>query len=336
MKRKHLKLALAAACLLLALLLCLWGASHLIWGRSLQATVYEQLLRHRNAHPRTAEQEDAVLRARLEAGEKPVSLPDDLHFKSEIVETEREGMQFFTLNPDGPGPLIVYLHGGAYVHGFSAYQWRYMDRLAAATGSAIVALAYHLAPFGDYARAYEDLSGLWADLVAAHPGRRILLMGDSAGGGLALGLGESLVKQGARLPERLILFSPWVDISMENPDIADYVAVDPILHLDLVTLHGRYWAGSGDVHDWQASPLFGDMAGLPPVTIYLGTRELLYPDILLAHEKLLAAGVEAELRIGRGLNHDYPLMPLPEAERAFREVVKLIETRASGPQARTR
>ena len=76
MKRKGFKLALAAACLLPALLLCLSGLSHLIWGRSLQATAYEQILRHRNAHPRTVEQEDAVLRARLEAGEKPVSLPD--------------------------------------------------------------------------------------------------------------------------------------------------------------------------------------------------------------------------------------------------------------------
>ena len=324
MKRKHLKLTLAAACLLLALLLCLWGTSHLIWGRSLQATVYEQVLRHRNAHPRTAEQEDAVLRARLEAGEKPYALPEGLHLKSQIVESQREGMQVFTLNPDGPGPLIMYLHGGAYVHNFNAYQWRYMDRLASATDAAIVAPAYHLAPHADYARAYADLSGLWADLVAAHPGRRILLMGDSAGGGLALGLAEHLAKQGAPLPERLILFSPWVDISMENPDIAAFVPADPILHLDLVTLHGRYWAGSGDVHDWQASPLFGDMAGLPPVTIYLGTRELLYPDILLAHERLLAAGVEADLHIGRGLNHDYPLMPIPEAENAAREIVALV------------
>ena len=111
---------------------------------------------------------------------------------------------------------------------------------------------------------------------------------------------------------------------MDNPDIRDYVAVDPILHLDLVRVHGRFWAGNDDTHDPRVSPLYGDMTGLPPVTIYCGDRELLYPDITRACNKLLEAGVDADLIVGRGLNHDYPLMPLPEARTAVREVVKLI------------
>lgn len=323
-----MKKPLKAVLCLLAAAIALAGIglslNRIAYGRSIQATIYEWKLRRRNAHPRTVEAETDWLEARRAAGETPYALPQGLQFHVDVAESESNGLRVFTLNSGGDGPIVLYLHGGAYVHEFNAYQWRFMDRLARASNCKIVAPAYHLAPYGDYARACEDLRGLWRGLVTDNPGRPILLMGDSAGGGLALALGETLVRDGEALPERLILFSPWVDISMDNPDIQKYIPVEPILHYDLVKLHGQYWAGQGDVHDWQASPLFGGMAGLPPVTMYCGTRELLYPDILLMHNALLSAGVDADLKIGRGLNHDYPLMPLPEADRAFREVAALV------------
>ena len=322
--KKPLKVVL---CLLIAAILLAGIAlamNRMVYGRSIQATIYEWKLRRRNAHPRTVAAETEWLEARRAEGETPYALPSGLEFHVDIAESDQNGMKVFTLNAGGDGPVVLYLHGGAYVHEFNAYQWRFMDRLARETNCVIVAPAYHLAPYGDYARACDDLCALWRDLVSNNPGRPVLLMGDSAGGGLALALGETLVRNGEALPDRLILFSPWVDISMDNPDIQKYIPVEPILHYDLVKLHGQYWAGRGDVHDWQASPLFGDMAGLPPVTMYCGTRELLYPDILLARDALLAAGVDANLRIGEGLNHDYPLMPLPEADAAFREIAALV------------
>lgn len=320
---KTLLILLGALALLLA---AAAGLSRLVYGRSLRATVYEAILRRRYANPRTVEAEAERLNAKYEAGEKPYALPSSLRLRADVAESDFNGMQVFTLNGGGGAATVFYLHGGAYINPFNAYQWRFMDRLARKTGCEIVAPAYHLAPYADYARAYEDLSGLYRAYAAAHPGRRTVLMGDSAGGGLALGLAEYLAQAGDALPERLILFSPWVDISMDNPDIEEYVPLDPILHLHLVKLHGEYWAGRGDVHDWMASPLFGPMEGLPPVTVYAGTRELLYPDLLLLEEALRGAGVDVVLRVGAGMNHDYPLMPLPEANRAFREVVRLIDT----------
>jgi acetyl esterase/lipase len=97
----------------------------------------------------------------------------------------------------------------------------------------------------------------------------------------------------------------------------------PTLLLELGKVHGQYWAGAADTHHWQVSPLFGDMTGLPPTTVYCGTRELLYPDIRLAFDRLLAAGVDATLRVGTGLNHDWPLMPIPEADAAFEEIAEM-------------
>jgi acetyl esterase/lipase len=242
-------------------------------------------------------------------------------FRTPVQEKDFNGMKVFALNWEAGDALVLYLHGGAYINGFNQYQWRFMDTLAAEANCRVIAPAYHLAPWADYARAYDDLTALYRALLEENPGRRLILMGDSAGGGLALGLAEALAGGGDPLPERLILFSPWVDVSMDNPDIAGYLAVEPILHFALVKVHGQYWAGEADTRHWQVSPLFGDMTHLPPVTIYCGTRELLYPDILLARDQLAAAKVDVTLRVGQGLNHDWPLMPIPEAEEAFREIV---------------
>ena len=325
MKSKLLRMVRVAAAAALALALLAVGASHLIYGRSVKATVYEWVLRKRYANDRTAAQEVERLEARRAAGETPYRLPERVRLKSTLRETAREGMQVFTLNDAAASDVtVLYLHGGAYINPFNAYQWRFMDRLAAEAGCRVVAPAYHLAPFADCARAYGDLSGLYRDLLGERPGDRLILMGDSAGGGLALGLAQYLAQAGDPPAERLILFSPWVDVSMDNPEIEGYLRAEPILHLELMKVHGRFWAGEGDVHDPQVSPLYGDMAGLPPVTIYCGTREILYPDILLAYDKLRAAGVDAALHAARGLNHDYPLMPLPEAEATVKAVVAAV------------
>ena len=318
--KKTIRIVLIAAASLLALALCAVGLNRLVYGRSLRATLYEFRLRSRFATDRTAESEVRRLEARRQEAEPRATLPKNMAFSVPVEEAVRDGLQRFTLNGGGSGPLVLYLHGGAYVNGFNAHQWRFMDRLARQTGCTVVAPAYHLAPWADYARAYDDLTALYRTLLAEYPGRRLILMGDSAGGGLALGFAEALAANGDPLPERLVLFSPWVDVSMDNPDIADYLPVEPMLHFDLVKVHGRYWAGDADTHFWQVSPLFGDMAGLPPVTVYCGTRELLYPDILLLRDRLADAGVDVTLRVGRGLNHDWPLMPIPEADRAFREI----------------
>lgn len=318
---------LTLLCVLLALFLGAAGLSRAVYGRSLTASLYEVWLRHRYAASRDAEAERARLNAKLEEGEKPAALPEKLKFKTQAGERDFDGMTVFALNEAAAdGALVLYLHGGAYINGFNAHQWRFMDRLAADAGCTVVAPAYHLAPFADYRRAYEDLPALWRALVTENPGRRMMLMGDSAGGGLALGLAEHLKAAGDPLPERLILFSPWVDVSMDNPDAARYADADPILHLDLMIVHGELWAGGGDTHDWRVSPLYGDMAGLPPVTIYCGTREMLYPDIIKARDRLTDAGVEVDCVVGRGLNHDYPLMPIPEGEAAVKAVVAAVRS----------
>ena len=324
MRKRVLRAIACAVCAALALALCAVVASRAIWGRTLYATIYEWHLRRHFATSRTPETEVERLEARRAVGEPRYELPEGFRFDVSVGRATQDGVDCFTLNAEGDGVCVFFLHGGAFINNFNAHHWRFLNRLARETGCEVFAPNYHLAPFGNCERAFEELVPLYAGFAAARAGRRIVLMGDSAGGGLALGLAQALVREGLPLPERLVLFSPWVDLSMDNPDIASLVPVDPVLHLGLVKVHGVYWADDLDVHDPRVSALFGEMAGLPPVTLYTGTRELLYPDLLLLNAALEGAGVAVDFHIGHGLNHEYPLMPIPEGARAVREVEALI------------
>ena len=142
-------------------------------------------------------------------------------------------------------------------------------------------------------------------------------MGDSAGGGLALGLVQDFVQNNIKLPEGLILLSPWVDLTMTNPDIKKYIKKDPLLHVDTLLADAKAWAGDADLSDWKVSPLYGEMKNLPEVLLFSGTREL----------KLREANVKTEFEIGKNLNHVYPAFPIPESTKAISKIVEFVKSK---------
>ena len=153
-------------------------------------------------------------------------------------------------------------------------------------------------------------------------------MGDSAGGGLALGLCQTFRDAGIPQPDALVLLSPWADLTMENPEIGPLEAADPMLNRESLVISGEFWAGGADPRDPRLSPLFGRMDGLGNTLITTGTHELFYPDILRLAEKLTASGVNVKLVTGEGLNHVYPFFPIPEAAGTFKEILRWIKASA--------
>ena len=145
------------------------------------------------------------------------------------------------------------------------------------------------------------------------------MMGDSAGGGLSLALVEHFKAERIPLPDELVLFSPWVDVSMENEEIAEHQQVDPMLAKSSLLVAGRYWAGELDVHDPRVSPIFGDLGGLRNVTVFVGTDGILYPDARKMFF-MLDEDPANELIVGEGMNHVYPLYPIAEVESARSKV----------------
>ena len=186
----------------------------------------------------------------------------------------------------------------------------------------MVAPNYPLLPLHTAAEAHSLVLGLYEQLVNRIPASRIVVAGDSAGGGFALALAQEARDAGLPVPGRLLLISPFVDISGGDEALQDK---DTWLHVDACQACGHAWAGDLDEKNPIVSPLYGDMHGLPPTDIYSGTYDVLYTDILKTEQKLRESGVDVELHIAPKFGHVYPLYPVPQGKKARREISRYLQ-----------
>ncbi|MBO5328164.1 MAG: alpha/beta hydrolase fold domain-containing protein, partial [Clostridia bacterium] len=170
----------------------------------------------------------------------------------------------------------------------------------------------------------EVLTNLYKSILSE--GKKVILAGDSSGGGLCLALCQSFEKSGILQPEKVITLAPWVDVTMSNPEITKIERVDPKLNSNVARVLGEFWANGQDLKDYKISPLYGDFKGLNNVYIFIGTRDILYPDNLLLYNKLQKEGVNAYLTVGTNLNHVYPVYPTVEGKKAIEQISKIISS----------
>ena len=216
----------------------------------------------------------------------------------------------YTIENDNADCLVIYLHGGAYCFGILDSHIVFCDKLAKRMNAKVFMPLYPILLKSTCLDAFHFLQEVYAE--ALREGKRVILMGDSSGGGLALAFAESLRDSGVPMPEGLVLLSPWIDVTMTNPAIPSLEESDFILSAYGLAGLGKLWAGELDVRDSRVSPLYGSMAGLPPTLIFCGTDEILRPDITLLHEKMKAAGTKSRLVIGEGFWHVFPSFDIPE------------------------
>lgn len=120
-----------------------------------------------------------------------------------------------------------------------------------------------------------------------------------------------------------IVFSPWVDIRTNNPAIEGLQKKDPFLYAPSLRIYADYWTGDLDPTDYRVSPMFGDTSILKNVTVFAGTREIFYPDVMAFYEKI-KGNENCRLIVGEGMNHVYPLFPIPEAKAAVDKIASII------------
>ena len=259
---------------------------------------------------------------RDQSDKSSVSLPSRIEFPRMVTEIRFEGMQVFEMAPaDDTSPVLFYLHGGAYIHNFDKNHWKSIADIARQTGCGFVAPNYPLLPLHTAVEAHRLVLGLYSDLVKRVPARRIVVAGDSAGGGFALSLAQEARDAGLPVPGRLILISPFVDICGGDESLQDK---DTWLQVDACRACGHAWAGGLEEKDPMVSPLYGDMRGLPPTDLYSGTYDVLYTDIIKVERKLREDGVDAVLHTAEKFGHVYPLYPVREGKKARREISRTI------------
>ncbi|WP_166254450.1 alpha/beta hydrolase [Marinobacter salicampi] len=200
----------------------------------------------------------------------------------------------------GTGALI-YFHGGGYVIGSASTHAGVAGHLAKGTGLEVIVPDYRLAPEHPYPAALEDAQAVYLALLdeGCSP-TDIALAGDSAGGGLALALAMALRDGGHPMPRSLCLFSPWTDLTnsqLYRPDC------EPILNKGWIDKSATLYAGSESLTSPGVSPVYGDLSGLPPLLIQVGSQEILLNDAQRLADRAQAHGVETVLEIYNDLWH---------------------------------
>ena len=259
----------------------------------------------------------AEQRADYEAMLAQTPVPGDVQI--EAIEVAGCAADWVSVTADDAAPLVLYLHGGGYVIGSNVGYREFAGRIARATGSRICVLDYRLAPEHPFPAAVDDAVAAYEWLLeqGAEPSR-ILIAGDSAGGGLALATLLALRDGGKPLPAGAVCLSPWTDLPGTGDSSQPGGVDDPLIGEGVLeTMREQY--APDNLTNPLASPHYADFAGLPPLLVLVGTREKLLDDSRRLAANARAAGVDVEYFEGEGLIHVWPVLAAqaPEAVEAI-------------------
>ena len=230
---------------------------------------------------------------------------------------------------------LLYLHGGGYF-GCSPASHRAITASFAMQGFRVFAPEYRLAPENRFPAAIEDATAAYRGLLAEGcTAQRLAVAGDSAGGGLSLSLLLALRAAAAPQPAAAALFSPWTDLAATGDSIRTNANRCAMFNGPDIGPTARYYLGEADPRNPLASPLYADLAGLPPLLIHVGADEALRDDSTRLAERAHAAGVPVELKIWPVVPHAWQLAPhlVPEARQSLREASDFLRARASAQPA---
>lgn len=308
-------------------------------GHRLVSEVLPRLRRPGNRAPLDADALRRAVAARhareTAAGPRPLPTAAALGFDRgfDLSTDDSAGFRTWIFSPRGREVTrtVVYLHGGSYMAGIDAFHITWTARLARALDARIVLPDYPLAPghtWRDSRPQLVEMTRTWAKRAEDAGERELVLAGDSAGGGYALSVAQGVRDAGGPQPGRLVLHSPWVDLSTSTAEETARVArVDPWLDLDKVPVYAEWWAGSADdLARPEVSPVFGDLTDLPPALMFFGTRDLLLPGGRLLARRAAEQGWDLTSVEEQGLLHVYPLFPrfVSESRRAFAQVLAFL------------
>ena len=210
----------------------------------------------------------------------PAPIPARMLAKFDVVQREFEGRPVWTLSPKGgrSDKVVLYLHGGAYIANIIRPHWNLIECLIDQTQASFMVSDYPLASAATCLDVFAYLERLMPDFHRFRANRPWTIMGDSAGGGLSYAWSQWLRNHGQPQANRIILLSPWLDISTTNPKQLEIDRHDPMLPLMPVRMAAKAYVGDVPYDDYRVSPLFGDLQNLPPVSVFTGTYDIVNAD----------------------------------------------------------
>ena len=227
-----------------------------------------------------------------------------------------------------PDLRLMFIHGGGWVAGTLAGYRHQVEALSRATGMAVLAIDYRLAPEHPYPAGLNDCVSAWTWMLANGPAgesapREVFLAGDSAGGNLTFALMLRLRDEGRRLPKAAAAFGPATDFTCSSPSMTERAPFDPMINPeDVAWMAGIYVTDDTPLTHPYVSPVFGDFTGLPPFLVHAGEREVLHDDGKRVVEKAVETGIDARFKTLPGMVHttEYWCHFVPEGMESLNEV----------------
>lgn len=206
---------------------------------------------------------------------------------------------------------IIYLHGGSYVGGIEEYHWNFIEDIIQDTDYAIIVPDYPLAPKYTYKEVFEMIVPLYVDIIQEINPENLILMGDSAGGGMALALEQRIGELGIEVPEQLLLISPWLDTTMSNHKIDEVQKLDKELNKETLKVVGIAYAGRDNLEshfeqgakNYLVNPIDGPVENLRNVTIFTGTHDILNPDVHVFVSRAKQQGIDINVEEYKDAGH---------------------------------
>lgn len=260
-----------------------------------------------------------------------VPLPKGVHLKSLPADAAALLCPAEWLSVQAPQRTVLYFHGGGY---FSCGLDTHRPVVAAISRRAqarVLSVDYRLAPEHPCPAAVEDALAWYRDVLSDTPAAQIVLAGDSAGGGLVVACLQAALQQGLPMPAGAVLFSPWVDLASTGESVQAQARTDVMFNPENLVDAAQLYLAGRSATDPVASPLYGDMVGLPPLLIFASQSEILLSDSTRLHDKARAAGVTSQLVLQPNMPHVWPIMVmLPEAKASLRQVAAFMRERVPG------
>ena len=287
---------------------------------SIRSRVFYLFLKYYNSRS----DKNATLQQRrviLEDGARNLPMPPNV----EVKQTTVGNIAAEWLRPVGTtdNRAVLYLHGGACTMGSCTTHRALASRIAIASQTPALLPEFRLAPEYPFPAALEDGVAIYRWLIeqGISP-QKMVVAGDSSGGGLAIALTVLLRDKNVPLPAAITCLSPWADLELTGESLATRAQVDPMCSLEESQYHAVHYIGKHDARAPLVSPIYADLHGLPPILIQVGDREILLSDAIRLTERARKDGVDAEMEVWDGMWHVWHLFAryVPEGQRAIDKI----------------
>lgn len=255
-------------------------------------------------------------------------MPKEIEKECEIEIKQFMGRKIFIIkdrNIETNEKYILYFHGGSYVAEATQNHFNFLEKIAKDTKYTIIMPDYPLTPKYTYDDVFDMAVPLYKEIISKVNNNDLILMGDSAGGGLVLGLYEKIANDFIDIPSKTILISPWLDVKMQNEKINEVSKNDDILSKEKLILAGIAYAGKDGMDKYLVNPIEGDLSKLNNISIFTGTYDILNPDAMLLKEKADKVGGDVKLKVYDKAKHIWLIDNNSDAEITTKAYNDLLE-----------